>query len=257
MDAMSTSDDDCASPFNTKRRTARVDDVEVLCAVVYQVLLGLRNLQRLAHTAAGGERYAGFAHQDLRLDNVLVNRDGHVALCDFELVGHLPAGGGCVTRPPADGNVRLLPFPYHPPEGVNGRHGDVWLLGLMCLDLYTGVTPLVNGIAAFDDFGDGPLLTVDPDVGIDWPHFRVAVERHIRPWPAADAPGAGARHFADFVGRCLRNDPADRASVDDLLLHPAMAPFAAEHAADGFADPRAPVREWLGGFSATPLQSPS
>lgn len=183
-DDASTSSDDSGAPvrvFHTLPKQRRIASVVAIAAVLEQVVAGLHSLHSLRHTFDGAE-YKGFRHQDLRTDNILLRRDGRVALCDFELVGHVSADGECRTeRYPTCS--RLLPLSFHPPEGPNRTTGDVWLLGLIAVELYTGVWPLIDSVAAFDDFGDGPLLHVDANNGIDWRHIRHHVHHRIRRWP--------------------------------------------------------------------------
>lgn len=243
----------------------------------------------------------GFAHQDVRSDNILVARSGQVVLCDFELVAHFDEAHETLHQSVCDGSLtdaetptsqwsrscfetsarrRLLPPAYHAPEGPYSPKGDSWLVGLLALELFTGVAPLVRASVAQDDFGDGPTLTVDPHSGIGWPFIRRHVDTKIRPFPSTEAATTGraagymdpfiahycadngldafetlhrvSAAFEDFCSRCLANSPRDRWTPAELLEHKLFE----EIRTMTNSKPQLVVRRWMRTIGASAAGTP-
>lgn len=179
-------EDDATSAFRNRRAFPPLTSCAVISGIVFQTLLGLQTLHTLpvAPVAAlienssfasssgdvsglggGGSGITtpttpshpaatafpeGFSHNDLNLRNVLLDRaTGRVAICDFELVHRLVPQRTRFRRSP--------PFVYTPPFGLYSRESDIWCLGLLVLELFTGIQPLLNQTITEDDFGNGPL----------------------------------------------------------------------------------------------------
>jgi serine/threonine protein kinase len=320
FDEVSTSSDEEGVPltaFHATARQRRVHSLVVIAALLHPVVRGLACLHGSLPHALGSaaapqttRTYKGFAHQDLRADNILVSRSGEVVLCDFELIGHFTAGNGALQQTPADPpasspslsttaldaldyndfivgasrvGTRLLPPCFHPPEGPNQLRGDSWLVGLLAMELFTGVTPLIRSDVAFDDFGDGPLLHVDPGTGIGWDTIRQHVHDKIRPFPSAKAvdgvevytaPGYmdpliqryAMRHdkdafaelhifsalFEDFCRACLANDPKQRLAPEALAKHELFTRL--DEITEG--SPSMAVRSWVETIGSSHANSP-
>ena len=328
MDETSTSSDDGNDgprlPFHIAPRQRRVGSLVVIAAILERVVAGVSAIRDalphdicheclapvsteiLADPASAPPhqpqelpKSTGFAHQDLRADNVLLSRSGNVVLCDFELVAHVTAEGTLVqplSTPTFDGlagaststassfvtnSRRLLPTAFHAPEGPNRPNGDAWLIGLLALELFTGVTPIIKTAVAFDDFGDGPLLTVDPVGGIGWPTLRSHIHRRVRPFPSSEEVTSGAaagymdpaianyccetggdafatlhtfsQHFESFLQGCLANDPEQRLTPAELARSPL---FSMLRELTGNR-PQSAIRAWVNFVGSSASSSPS
>ncbi|KAI9325455.1 hypothetical protein DFJ73DRAFT_869772 [Zopfochytrium polystomum] len=168
-----------------------------------------RHLFRQILNAYGAVREAGFVHLDFRGENILVDDDLKVLLCDFEQARRWPP---TTTRPNPNPNpnanadaaaapTALLFTQYGTLEascpemlvgrGATGPAADMWALGLVLFLIATG--------------GDEAFASEDE---------------------AAAAAVAFPEGFADdacrdLIGWMLCADPASRvASVDEVLAHP-------------------------------------
>lgn len=192
----------------------------VITAILYQVVVAVATLQsKLPHSSPCGNKCSGFSHNDLHLANLLVHYDtGAVVLCDFELVQHIPPSSSHHVM--AD---RAPPMHRHPPQGLGLASSDVWGVGLLAVDMLTGIVPFINDVVAKDDFGDGPLLLSEEDAGgcavIDWDAnmaHHVYKCRQVEPGECDETDA-----LYDFCRTCLTNsgtnsNPAD---VQTLVRH--------------------------------------
>ncbi|CUG76028.1 unnamed protein product [Bodo saltans] len=110
----------------------------------------------------------------------------------------------------------------HPPQGLGLASSDVWGVGLLAVDMLTGIVPFINEVVAKDDFGDGPLLLSQEDAGgcsvIDWDSNMAEHVHQCRGVPPGECPETDALY--DFCRTCLTND-SETNSLHDVasLLH--------------------------------------
>ncbi|EFJ47639.1 hypothetical protein VOLCADRAFT_61368, partial [Volvox carteri f. nagariensis] len=204
-------------------------------------------LQRFAFQLVQALRYLHLqkiVHRDVKPANVLVDAAGVLRLCDFGFARHLPAADGYISGG-ADSNVDVPLTPYvitrwyRSPEVLLGmKYGtptDIWSLGCTLAELAIG-EPLVPGTSSLDQIGRitallGPLPT----------HMTARVAHALKHGGAAAAPAGstvaaaaagndtplrrrlGARlvpELVDLVEACLRIDPRDRPTAEQLLSMP-------------------------------------
>ncbi|XP_078427865.1 mitogen-activated protein kinase kinase kinase 17-like [Wolffia australiana] len=138
----------------------------------------------------------GLVHGDVKGGNVLVGPGwGEAKLADF--------GSAC----PVGSADRWLGTPlWMAPEVVRGGApspaADVWSLGCTVIELLTGKPPWTVGEAE----GAGHVL------------LRIGLGDQVPSCPSElSSPGR------DFLAQCLRRDPAERPSSEDLLRHPFLS----------------------------------
>jgi mitogen-activated protein kinase kinase 1 len=152
---------------------------DVLACIAFQVLWALSYL-----------RYEGRVHRDIKPQNILVNSQGMVKLCDFgisrRLEGHTPELIACVGTVKYMSPERLESKPY-------GFSSDIWSLGICLIECATG-EPL------YAQMHDSPvdlfltLSETDPVI-----------------------PTGFSNAFNAFIYNCLQKDPTTRGSCDQLL----------------------------------------
>lgn len=146
-------------------------------------------LRGLSHLHA-----AGVAHRDVKSRNVLVFPGGRAKLADF----------GCAWRtsaPPAP--VAGTPM-YMAPEAARGEAqglpADLWAFGCTVIEMATGRPPWPD--------------VADPVAALHRAGFTGDVP---------DCPGWLSADARDFVGKCLKRDPKERWTAEQLLRHPFVA----------------------------------
>lgn len=133
-------------------------------------------------------------HRDIKSDNILVDFDGRIKLADF----------GFAVSLTSEENKRksVVGTPYWmAPELIRGLEYDskvdVWSLGITAIECADGEPPLID---------EQPL--------------RALLLITIQPSPTVEQPQQWSAAFLHFLKRCLAIRPEQRASTDQLLLHP-------------------------------------
>ncbi|GIM01082.1 hypothetical protein Vretimale_5933 [Volvox reticuliferus] len=196
-------------------------------------------------------------HRDVKPANILVDSEGVLRLCDFGFARYLSGSANSeavllsATRnnngdgsDGGDDSGLWTPYVitrwYRAPEVLLGMpYGtptDVWSLGCTLAELATG-EPLFPGTSSLDQIGRiaallGPLpnhmaarVTGKPRSGVALPaDGKVAVSaaealrQRLRPQQGAE--------FLELLTACLRTDPRDRPTVEQLLRMPYLADAA-------------------------------
>ncbi|GBG33229.1 Protein kinase, putative [Hondaea fermentalgiana] len=133
-------------------------------------------------------------HRDIKSDNILVDVNGRIKLADF----------GFAVSLTSEENKRksVVGTPYWmAPELIRGLEYDskvdVWSLGITAIECADGEPPLID---------EQPL--------------RALLLITIQPSPSVEQPDKWGPAFLHFLKRCLAIRPEQRASTDQLLLHP-------------------------------------
>ncbi|MFI6845167.1 serine/threonine-protein kinase [Kitasatospora sp. NPDC050467] len=137
---------------------------------------------------------SGWAHTDLKPENVLIGRDGEVRLSDFGLAIELTGTHG--HSAPMGTPDYLPPERWREPLGEHGvkvrTTADIWALGIVIHEVFAagvppfpGATPAARSAAA-QQYAEGrAALRLSPDVP---PFWRALVADCLAPTHAARAP---------------------------------------------------------------------
>jgi len=174
-------------------------------AIMFQALVGLSYLHN--------DR---ILHRDIKPANLLLHSDGSLKLCDFGMAVldqeslHKTAVGTTVYMSPE----RLRGKPY-------GRSSDVWSLGLVMLQCFTGQPPPWSQVGSIVDL----LMTVE----------EIVPEKCL-------IPKACNKNAGEMLAGCLQHEPAKR--IPAALLR--RSPWFSELGLHSYRDAKAVVRLNLG-----------
>jgi serine/threonine-protein kinase len=167
------------------------------------VPMGLRFLKQICRGMALVHSQ-GAVHRDLKADNILVDRRGIIRVVDFGLAAYADRRLGFV--PGAQGT-----FTYMAPETVHGQStpaSDVYSLGLLLYELFTGGGPHLRAPWATDDKTDHRD-----------DHYRIKRGLHFAPPSQVQNEIRNDYRWLDgLILRCLEPDPARRFPEAGQLL---------------------------------------
>src|SRR5262249_27387155 len=161
----------------------------------FSVASGLRLLKQICRAVALVHGH-GAVHRDLKSDNILIDRRGVVRVVDFGLAAFTAPRLGF-----APGSMGT--FTYMAPETLWGRStpaSDVYSLGLLMYELFTGGGPHLTAPWATDDKKD-----------YREEHYRLKTSlRFAPPSESQNEIRNDYRWLNGLVLRCLESDPGRR-----------------------------------------------
>ncbi|XP_052180904.1 mitogen-activated protein kinase kinase 2 isoform X2 [Diospyros lotus] len=161
-----------------------------LAAICKQVLNGLSYLHHEKH----------IIHRDLKPSNLLINHRGEVKITDFGVSAVLASTSGLA-------NTLIGTYNYMSPErisgGAYGYKSDIWSLGLVLLECATGKFPYSP-----------------PQQSEGWVNMFELMETIVDQPPPCPPEDQFSPEFCSFISACLKKEPNDRQSANELLVHP-------------------------------------
>jgi serine/threonine protein kinase len=157
-------------------------DEKLIKIYLKQILNGLNYLHK-----------KGIVHRDLKSANILLDSNGCVKLADFNCAGRINLSGDSNVLNSFKGTI-----PFMAPEVLlqnnYGRKADIWSLGCVLLEMYTGEQPW------------GKISTM------------LDALKHIgKSEEIPRIPEGISQEFKDFLLLCFKRNPKERADVDMLL----------------------------------------
>uniref|UniRef100_A0A1L8DMH8 mitogen-activated protein kinase kinase n=1 Tax=Nyssomyia neivai TaxID=330878 RepID=A0A1L8DMH8_9DIPT len=188
------------------KRAGRIPEA-ILAKITCAVLKGLSYLR---------DKHA-IMHRDVKPSNILVNSSGEIKICDFGVSGQLidsMANSFVGTRS------------YMSPERLQGTHysvqSDIWSLGLSLVEMAIGMYPIpppdVKMLeAVFSENGeDSSSSIIEPKPMAIFELLDYIVNE---PPPKLEHK-IFSEEFKDFVDKCLKKNPDERADLKTLMNHP-------------------------------------
>lgn len=163
---------------------------------------------------------AGFVHRDVKPENVLITRDGHVKVTDFGIARVIAQG----NEDQATGSIILGTMGYVAPEYVADRQtdqrSDVYSAGILLFELLTGRVPFTAAnpidVAYKHVNNDVPVpSTYQPDIPPSVDHLVLAATKRN-----PNERMQSAREFQDGVNKALNAVPQAEALTTALPVSP-------------------------------------
>ncbi|XP_078040365.1 mitogen-activated protein kinase kinase 1 [Augochlora pura] len=204
------------------KKAGRIPEL-ILSTITSAVLKGLSYLR---------DKHA-IMHRDVKPSNILVNSAGEIKICDFGVSGQLidsMANSFVGTRS------------YMSPERLQGTHysvqSDIWSLGLSLVEMAIGMYPIPPpdektlatifstppgqppADTATTNNASTPTQSPGHNTGSPRPMAIFELLDYIVNEPPPKLPaGIFSDAFTDFVDRCLKKNPAERADLKTLMNH--------------------------------------
>mmetsp|Transcript_17284 Transcript_17284/g.34669 ORF Transcript_17284/g.34669 Transcript_17284/m.34669 type:complete len:580 (+) Transcript_17284:164-1903(+) len=137
-------------------------------------------------------------HRDIKSDNILIDQaSGVVKIADFGFAIGLTSD--------ATKRTSVVGTPYWmAPELIRGQdYGcevDIWSLGITAIEMAEGEPPMMRE-----------------------PPLRALLMITVKPAPKLKKPERYSEIFSHFLACCLKTNPAERPSAEQLLMHPFIA----------------------------------
>ena len=134
-------------------------------------------------------------HRDIKAANLLLNSKGEVKLCDFGV-------SQSDDESKAQSSMNVIGSPYWmAPEVISGKNytekADIWGIGITAVELAEGAPPYV-----------------------EFQPTKAMIEISRNGFTGLRRPQEHSNIFTSFIITCLRTDPKDRPSIQQLLTHP-------------------------------------
>lgn len=176
---------DCGSLrdiMDSKRKTLTEPQISV---VLHDALIGLLMLHEKYH----------IVHRDIKAGNILLNSRGEIRIADFGVSRQFD-----VERTMQTCSIVGTPY-WMAPEVINGSKysypADVWSVGATAIELAEGAPPYC-----------------------EFPTMKALVEIATKGFPGFRSGNKLSKEFQDFVKQCMRFEPSERATIQQLLQHP-------------------------------------
>jgi len=180
-------------------------DVETVRGLLEQIAVGLRAFHRKE-----------MVHQDLRPENIMIDRDGTVKIIDF---GSAKVAGVLDAAPDLGGDALLGTAQYSAPEYFLGQSGtwrsDQFSLGVIAYQMLTGKLPYGAQVAKTRTPAQQRRLNYRPASAIN-PEIPVWVDSAIHKAVAID-PARRHEALSEFLYYLRHPDTESRSSAEAAL----------------------------------------
>ncbi|CAG9334872.1 unnamed protein product [Blepharisma stoltei] len=152
----------------------------------------------------------GRVHRDVKSDNILLSPRGDIKLGDFGLAAQLCKS--CFRRQLTADNPSWMAPELARHTNYNEKI-DIWSFGIFLIELAEGQPPYIN---------ENPM--------------KILYNISAKPPPTFQNKLRWSSEIKEFLGFCLRKNPEERMSAEELLRHPFIEEHIEETSKEQFAE---------------------
>ena len=185
----------------------------------------------------------GYIHKDIKPENIMIDKNGHIKLTDFDLSCKTNVSVNIINNTLQykentfyDDNEKYITnicgtFEYMPPEIIAGdkynSKVDLWMFGILLYELKYKKTPFLDTIQMHNEFGK-----MDNDFGkkedisaiINKVYDNITNNKitfdDIPPQPPAPLTSAISSELQDLIKKLLVKNPNNRLDITEIKNHP-------------------------------------
>ena len=136
-------------------------------------------------------------HRDIKLENLLIDEEGTVKICDFG-VSQLLNDPTDLVKDQCGTPAYMAPEVFQCTNAFSGQKADVWSLGVCLFAMLCGMVPYR---------------------GRNIDELKQSITRETLKYPG-DAKKKLSREARNLIKIMLRKNPKERATIDQVLRHP-------------------------------------
>jgi hypothetical protein len=159
----------------------------------------------------------GYAHRDLKPQNILISIDGKAKITDFGSVKNIYTTTFRSSRG-GSGGSHGFEGPEHKKKGIDARMGDIYAVGGVLIYFFTGMFPFEKQYVEYEDENRAHTknLVLAWDEKKDYfPEIQLAA---LQKYFALEKVPAAGEKIAELIRRCMKTIPSARPSIVEIIL---------------------------------------
>lgn len=179
----------------------------------------------------------GYIHKDIKPENIMIDKNGHIKLTDFDLSCKTNVSVNIINSAIQykenafyDDNVNYITnicgtIEYIPPEIIAGNKYnskvDLWMFGILLYELKYKKTPFLDTLQMNDDSGEEKDITAVIDRVYDnIINNRITFDDLPMPQSPQPPQPSISNELQDLITKLLVKNPNNRLNITEIKSHP-------------------------------------